>query len=85
MRPNLTENKQHLLHSQIAAKLHVRKLKRSKSLIDYVITNKNVYPSKILDVRVLTLAKTGTKYKEGVDPKQLKLKSSILNRCQMNQ
>jgi len=31
-----------------------------KSIIDHVIINKNIHPSKILDVRVLTSANTGT-------------------------
>ena len=33
-----------------------------KSMIDYVLTNRNIHPTKILDVRVLTSANTGTNH-----------------------
>ncbi|XP_057671969.1 uncharacterized protein LOC130903737 [Diorhabda carinulata] len=33
-----------------------------KSIIDYIITNRNIHPSKILDVRTLTSANTGTNH-----------------------
>ncbi|XP_056641539.1 uncharacterized protein LOC130448275 [Diorhabda sublineata] len=33
-----------------------------KSIIDYIITNRNIHPSKILDVRTLTSVNTGTNH-----------------------
>ena len=60
-----------------------------KSTIDYIITNQNIYPSKILDVRVLSSANTGTNHKlvlaklRGCVQRKPKDKSIIVDKLNM--
>ncbi|XP_072765165.1 uncharacterized protein [Anoplolepis gracilipes] len=52
-----------------------------KSIIDYIITNRNVHPSRILDVRVLNSANTGTDHNLVL----MKMRGTIRRRSRVEQ
>jgi hypothetical protein len=53
-----------------------------RSTIDYILTNKNIYPSQILDVRSMTIAETGSDHR--LVPGKLRLKLKCKQRIEKN-